>query len=410
MAEGEMGPLRLAVVGMGLRGVSMTGLILSSGQPVEVVALSDRILARAELTRDRYGLRVPCFDNVQRCLEAAAPDALAVFTPDVFHEEAAVAGLKAGVHVYCEKPMATTLDACDRMIAAAQASPAVFYMGQNMRMSPLYHTIHEIIAAGELGELLTLATTEYYHGGRTYFRRWNRLLAMGGGLWVTKSVHDFDMMCWLMGDEPAAVFATGGRKVFRPRPGAAEQCRDCSLRWDCDDYTSPRGLLVGNPDSEADVRFWRRWQELGDADGYLPHDACLYRQDIETLEYGVATVEFAGGACATHTLNVVTSPQLSGRWLMAHGAKGCIRSDPLNDTVHLSFRGAKASRTYEVSELSHGSHGGSDARIFADFIRCCRQGGQPIATWRDGRRAVALGLAAQRSMEEGRVVQPGARA
>ena len=405
MADGPSGRLRLAVVGMGLRGVPMAAYIVSSRPDVELVGLVDRIRPRAELAREYLGLSVPVFDDAAACLDETRPHALAVYTPDACHEQPAVAALDRNVHVYCEKPMATTLASCDRMIAAARKSKAVFYMGQNMRTSPLYHAIHEILAAGEIGELLTLETSEFYHGGRTYFRRWNRLLAVGGGLWITKSVHDFDMMRWLVGDEPAGVFAVGGRKVFQPKGGAAERCRDCDLRCECDDYQKPASLIVGDPKAARDVAFWDRWQQLGEASGYLPHDACLYRGDIETLEYGVATVQFAGGACATHVLNVVTSPEVSGRWLTAHGTKGCIQADPKTDQVRLSYRSAKASRTYDVAALSRGGHGGADERAFEGFVRSCRTGAPPIAGWADGRGAVALGLAAQESMQQGTVVR-----
>lgn len=404
MHRSEKGPLRLAIAGMGLRGVSMAGAILRGTFDVEVVALADRIQARAELTRDHYGLSVPVFDDAERCLEEVRPEALAVYTPDVHHEAPAVAALRRNVHVYCEKPMATTLESCDRMIAAAEAGSAVFYMGHNMRLSPFFHTIHQIVSSGEIGEVLTLETDEYYHGGRTYFRRWNRLMGVGGGLWVTKSVHDFDMMTWLAGGEPVSVYAVGGRKVFQPRRGAAARCRDCSLRWECDDYQTPRGLLVGDPNSDEQVRFWERWQQLGEDDGYLPNDACLYRSDIETLEYGIATVAFANGACATYTMNCVTTPQLSGRWTMILGSRGALRADPLTQQIHLSFRGAKAPRVYDVSGLAQGGHGGADERALAGFVQSCRTGAPPIASCVDGRRAVQMGLAAQRSMEQGAVV------
>jgi len=404
MSESGGGALRMAIAGMGLRGVSMAGAILRWPVDVEIVGLADHIKARAELTAEHHGLSAPCFDDAAKCLDATRPEALAVYTPDVYHEAPAIAAMERGVHVYCEKPMATTLEACDRMIAAAKASDAVFYMGHNMRMGPYFHTIHEIIAGGELGDVLTLEMNEYYYGGRTYFRRWNRLMRVGGGLWITKSVHDFDMMCWLAGGEPVSVYAVGGRKVFRQRPGAAERCRDCDLRWECDDYQSPRGLIVGDPSSDRQVAFWEKWQQLGAGEGYLPNDACLYRGDIETLEYGVATVQFDNDACATYTMNVVTTPQISGRWIMALGSKGALRGDPMAQKIHVSYRGAKAARTYDVSALAAGGHGGADERIFASFVRACRGAEQPIADWADGRRAVRMGLAAQHSMEQRQAV------
>ena len=406
MTDKGNGTFRLAIAGMGGRGVSMTRLILDSPHDVQIVGLVDRIRARAELTRDYYDLSLRCFDNAAECLDAAEPDALIAFTSDAWHEEVVVPALQRDVHVYCEKPMATTLEACDRMIAAAEKSQALFYMGHNMRMGPMYHTIHEIVAGGDIGELLTLEMNEYYHGGRTYFRRWNRLLDVGGGLWITKSTHDFDMMAWLAGSEPVSVYAVGGLRHFRPKAGAAGRCRNCPLADQCDDYQPPDTLRYDErARDERQLRFWDEWRRLGEPDGYLPADACLYRGDIETIDHGIATVKFASGACATYAMSCVTTPQLSGRWLTATGTKGAILSDPRTGKIHVSYRGAKPPQAYDTSALRTGSHGGADDRVVADFLRCCRGGGAPIATHTDGRRAVMMGLAAQQSMQTAAAVK-----
>jgi predicted dehydrogenase len=116
-------------------------------------------------------------------------------------------------------------------------------------------------------------------------------------------------------------------------------------------------------------------------------------------------VRFAGGACATYIMNCVTTPQVSGRWLMALGSRGALRADPLTQTIHVSYRSARAPRTYEVAPLARGGHGGADDRALADFVRSCTRGAEPVAGWRDGRRAVMMGLAAQRSMDEARPVR-----
>ncbi len=398
-------PLRTAIAGMGLRGVGMVRTILAEVPEVEIAGLIDSIPGRAELAAEHFGLDVPCFADLQSCLNKTGPEAVAVFTPDATHEAVAVPALGLGLHVYCEKPLATTVESCDRIAAAARAAEGVFFMGQNMRMGPYWQVIHEIVASGEIGELLTLETSEYYYGGRTYFRRWNRLLAVGGGLWLTKCAHDFDMMCWLTGRRPRSVYAVGGRKLFQPKPGAAERCRDCDLRWECDDYQPPETVVVGERGSAEQVAFYRRWQELGEAEGYLPTDACLYRGDIETIEFGSATVRFDGGAVASHTLNVATTPQINGRWVTALGTAGGLRAEPDAGQVHVSFRGTKAARTYDVRSLARGGHGGADARALRAFVRSCRHGETPAATWADGRRAVQLGLAARESMDTGRVVE-----
>jgi len=406
----EKGRFRLAVAGMGLRGVSMTEMMLGQFPDIEIVGLADAILPRAELSRDFLGLEVPCFDRIEHCLDETRPEALAVFTPDAFHAGPAVAALERNVHVFCEKPMALSLKDCDAMIAAAQASGAVFHMGFNLRHAPYFSTIHELIAGGDLGDLLTLEMNEYYAGGRTYYRRWNRLTRLSGGLWLTKATHDFDAMRWLAASEPSSVCAVGGRKLFLPRPGAGPRCSECALSSECDDYQPPE-TATGDEHSDEQRRlsFWRRWQELGSSAGYLPADSCLYRGDTDTIEYGAVVVKFANGACASYTMNVVTTPQASGRWLMALGTRGTLRADPLRNVIEVSYRGGgRAPKLYDLNALAGtDGHGGGDNRIMAAFVECCRQGRKPASGWADGRAAVAMGLAATRSMKTGRAVRLG---
>ena len=74
--------------------------------------------------------------------------------------------------------------------------------------------------AGKLGKLLTIEANEYYFGGRSYFRRWNRLREFGGGLWITKACHDFDLINWFAGGKPRRVFAMSNLSYYKPMDGA----------------------------------------------------------------------------------------------------------------------------------------------------------------------------------------------
>ena len=79
------GRFRLAIVGMGLRGVLMVENIRKSVPDIEIVALVDTIGERAELAKDYFGLEVPVYADVDSCLDEVAPEGVAVFTQDAFH-------------------------------------------------------------------------------------------------------------------------------------------------------------------------------------------------------------------------------------------------------------------------------------------------------------------------------------
>lgn len=392
-----MSKFRVVVCGMGGRGVSTTKFLLENMPQVEIAGLVDKIPERHKPVLKYLGIDVPCFTDTKKCLDTLHPNAIIVMTTDFAHIEPVVTAMQRDIHVYCEKPMAISLEGCDKIIEAAKKSKAIFYMGFNMRHNPFYSIAHEIVASGEIGDLLTINSTEFYYGGRTFFRRWNRFKKYGGGLWITKATHDFDMLNWFAAAEPVRVYAIGGLSMFKPKQGAGARCSECALASECPDYTP-----LETDGSIESLRIELR--EISKKQGYLPLDACLYQTEKDTIDHGIATINFSNGVCATHVLNVVTSPQVSRRELTIHGTKGVLLKNNYTGNVELSFRASKASRTYDTKSMSIGGHGGSDPKIYSDFIQCCKEGKTPKAGWKDGRLAVEVGLAATKSQEEGVLV------
>lgn len=76
----------------------------------------------------------------------------------------AVAALEAGKHVLCEKPMATTLEDCERMVSAAKKSGKKLMIDQNQRLAGAHVKARELIEQGEIGSVITFATA-FRHGG-----------------------------------------------------------------------------------------------------------------------------------------------------------------------------------------------------------------------------------------------------
>ncbi len=91
-------------------------------------------------------------------------DAVSICTANAFHADMAVAALNAGKHVLCEKPMATTLNDCERMVRAARANGKELMIGQNQRLAPAHAKARELMEQGAIGRLITF-TTCFRHGG-----------------------------------------------------------------------------------------------------------------------------------------------------------------------------------------------------------------------------------------------------
>ena len=128
----------------------------------QVTGLFDLNRERAETLAEQYHARA--YATYEEMLADPQIDAVSICTANAVHAEMAVAALKAGKHVLCEKPMATSLADCARMVQAAKDNGKVLMIGQNQRLAAAHVKARELIAEGAIGRLLTF-TTAFRHGG-----------------------------------------------------------------------------------------------------------------------------------------------------------------------------------------------------------------------------------------------------
>ncbi|MCL4544284.1 MAG: Gfo/Idh/MocA family oxidoreductase, partial [Chloroflexi bacterium] len=117
---------------------------------VAITAVADIDVTRAERRAAECGARP--FTRHQDVLDLV--DAVVICTPPSWHRAPTVDAAQAGKHVFCEKPIALTLEDADAMIAAAQAAGVVLQIGHNFHFEPHFRAMHDLFAAGTLGELV----------------------------------------------------------------------------------------------------------------------------------------------------------------------------------------------------------------------------------------------------------------
>lgn len=138
-------------------------------------------------------------------------DTVIVASPNHTHVDAVLSFLERGVNVFSEKPLATTLADHDRLIEADERSESLFYIGFNMRHSPLYRRLRDLIHDGAVGRLGMITAHEVrtpFPPGHYYSRE------ESGGSLLEKVCHDFDMFNWIIEADPVKVAAFGGQHVF----------------------------------------------------------------------------------------------------------------------------------------------------------------------------------------------------
>ncbi|MGI8406215.1 MAG: Gfo/Idh/MocA family protein, partial [Thermomicrobiales bacterium] len=159
--------VRVALVGCG-KIAATHALALSSLAEAEWVACCDRDIERAREMAARYNVS-HIFGDAEELFASGLIEATLVCTPHPAHEAVVVAAANAGIHVLCEKPIATTLGEADRMIAAADKAGTKFGVIFQRRFWPAAQRIRSAIDAGKLGNLTLGECTVRLWRGPDYF-------------------------------------------------------------------------------------------------------------------------------------------------------------------------------------------------------------------------------------------------
>jgi len=170
-------------------------------------------------------------------------DAVIIATPDFWHSEQAVACLKAGLNVYCEKEMSNTLEGAKKMVEAARQSGKLLQIGHQRRSNPRYiYCYDKLIKEAKLLNRITTVNGQWNRsraacedlgwGGAKYeigqktleqygfksmtqFRNWRWYKGLGGGPIVDLGSHQIDIYSWFLGANPRSVIASGGTDYWK---------------------------------------------------------------------------------------------------------------------------------------------------------------------------------------------------
>ncbi len=214
MAQGQ--EIRIGVIGGGGRGC----LSWAAQQPEKgstIIAICDRP-ERKDVV-DWYdqcaNVRPDWHEDYHELLARDDINAVFVTLPDHFHEQVAVDSLEAGKAVYLEKPMAITIEGCDRILETAQRTGSKLYLGHNMRHFPVVLKMKEVIDSGAIGEVKAGWCRHFVsYGGDAYFKDWHAEQKTQTGLLLQKGAHDIDVLHWLCGGYAEQVVAMGELGVY----------------------------------------------------------------------------------------------------------------------------------------------------------------------------------------------------
>jgi len=223
-------PLRVGLIGTGgiMRDAHMNGwTALRDEGRVDLVAACDIRRKSAADLADEHGIP-EVFTDFGQMLRKVDLDVVDVATPNMAHAPAALAGFRAGCHVYCEKPLAPTPADVKRLIRARDRAGTKLMTGQHMRFIGKNAALKRYVDAGHLGQIYYAKTSALRRRGAPGWGAFLTKRLSGGGPLIDIGVHVLDLTLWLMGfPRPVSVSGVAPTKLARlkyvvNRPGWGE--------------------------------------------------------------------------------------------------------------------------------------------------------------------------------------------
>jgi len=344
-----MNPIRFGIVGTGAI-APFHARAIQSIEGAQLVGVASRNVENARRFAQEHNIPVVAA-TAEELAQHPQIDAIAITTPSALHREPALATIRAGKHLMIEKPIDSTLEGTDEILAAAEKAGVLVGSIFQARFGDGAKALKAAIDAGRFGRLVLCSAYVKWHRAPSYYTGWKGKLALdGGGAVINQAIHAVDLLQWFAG-LPSEVFAWTTRCVHRNIESEDTACAALRL---------PNGALGT---IEASTATWPGWSRRVEICGELG-SAAMEDDDIARWEFRDARPE-----------------DEAIRNMRESGAMGSGASAPMS----IRFEG--------------------HLRQFEDFVAAIRENRPPLIDGHEARKAVALVRAIYESAERGTVVK-----
>jgi predicted dehydrogenase len=346
--------LRYGLIGTGMMGLEHQRN-LNAIQGVEVVAAADPVedsLNWASFTAEGRDLKT--FLDYGELLSADICDAYVISSPNFTHRKVLDDVMQTGKAILVEKPLCTTVEDVHHIREAALSYSNVFWVGLEYRYMPPVNHIIQVAKNGDLGDIAMIAIREHRHPFLVKVGDWNRFSRNTGGTLTEKCCHFFDLMRLIAQSDPVRVMASGDQ----------------------------------------------RFNHLDE----------LYNGEVpDILDNAFVIVEFANGVRASLDLSMFAEGTINNEEVSIVGQTGKAEAFIPSGIVRIGQRSGWTAGVHEeviIDErvLVEGFHHGASFLEHLDFAAAVRNQTKALVGVEDGFWSVIMGLAAHRSIDEGRVV------
>jgi myo-inositol 2-dehydrogenase / D-chiro-inositol 1-dehydrogenase len=364
-----MNPIRYGIIGCGSMGREHIDNLHAIGG-CSVTALADThqpSLDASLAVCDNFGRDKPqVFHDHRELLKSGLCDAVIIATPNHTHITVMRDALATDLHILVEKPLVTRIEDGVEMLGLAAGRTGIVWVAQEYRYMPPVAEMIRQAHAGDVGRLHQVAIREHRAPFYPKVGDWNRFSANTGGTLVEKCCHYFNLMDLILREKPQRIFASGGQRV-----------------------------------------------------NHL--DEVYYGQRSDILDSAYCIIEYPSGARAMLDLCMFAEGSVDNEHITVVGDEGKLESMLPSLTLRHSRRedwgrkaywgqpsgtgkGVSVRRVWDDSIKYAGNHFGASFVEHQKFAAAMRNGTPPAIGLEEGLRAVATGVAAHKSINEGRVV------
>ena len=331
-----------------------------------VTALSDPFPESLERARSIVDGDVKTFADHRALLDSNLVDAVIIATPNYTHVDVLKDALATSLHVFIEKPLCTTIEDCLSVIEWSKGRTGLVWMGLEYRYMPPVAELIKIVHSGGVGEVQQVTIREHRQPFYPKVGNWNRFRDKTGGTLVEKCCHYFNLMDHIAQETPVRVFASGGQRVnFLDEVYDGKRSDMLDSAYVIVEYASGKRAMLDLcmfAENTVDKEHISVTGDEGKIESFLPSLEVRYGKRASVGNFK----EWTHDAAKTKDLDVRKV------W---------------DDSIeYLGFH-------YGASYLEH-----------KKLHKAIVEGGKPEVTLEEGLRSVATGLAAHKSIDEGRPV------
>lgn len=211
--------LKVCLIGCGRAGMIHARNYKNKIENASIVAVVDAVEEAAKAAARELGV-TKCFSDYKDMLADQEIDAVIVVAPTNLHKQIVIDCAAAGKHIFCEKPMAMTVEECDEMIEACDKYQVKLQVGFMRRFDASFREAKRLVEEGAIGELVQIHSNTR---GPSKPRPWMYDIKKSNGILAEVNSHDIDAVRWMADSDIESVYAVAGN--FR-NPEAKEDYPD----------------------------------------------------------------------------------------------------------------------------------------------------------------------------------------